>query len=203
MLDRRMVESPGVRSYGWLEVRIQSTMRAIHRAFTAALLVCAFARAEAPREDALMALAAGLRAEFPDVATLSTAELAGFAPAARPMLLDARAEKEFAVSHIAGARRAEADAVGQLDRLGVGRDDFVVVYCSVGARSALLARRIGQAGFTRVRNLDGSIFAWASEGRPLVNAHGPASGVHPFNEQWGRYLDRSLWRWTPEPPPSP
>jgi rhodanese-related sulfurtransferase len=178
-------------------------MRAIHPALAAALLACAFARAEAPREDALMAYAATLRAKFPDVATLSTAELAGFAPAERPILLDARTEKEFAVSRIAGARRAEADAVGQLERLGAGREDLVVVYCSVGARSALLARRLGQAGFTRVRNLEGSLFAWANEGRPLVNARGPASGVHPFNAQWGRYLDRSLWRWTPEPAPSP
>jgi len=55
------------------------------------------------------------------------------------------------------------------------------------------------AGFRNVRNLEGSIFAWANEGRPLVNARGQAAGVLPFNIPWGRYLEKSLWRWKPEP----
>ena len=47
------------------------------------------------------------------------------------------------------------------------RDTPIVVYCSVGYRSARVARWLGRQGFTNVRNLDGSLFAWANEGRPM------------------------------------
>jgi hypothetical protein len=63
----------------------------------------------------------------------------------------------------------------------------------------LLAEKLQQAGFSNVRNLKGSIFAWADEGRPIVNAHGTASGVHPVNLLWGRYLDKFKWQWKPAP----
>jgi rhodanese-related sulfurtransferase len=145
--------------------------------------------------------AAGLRKKFPDVRTISTAELAGLDVSARPLLLDAREENEFAVSHLPGARRAEKDFATQLKRLGVSKERPIVVYCSVGYRSALLAQKLSKAGFSHVQNLEGSIFAWANEGRPLVNANGTTSGAHPFNILWGRYLDKSKWRWEPEPAP--
>lgn len=145
--------------------------------------------------------AADLRKKFPDVRTISTAELAGLDVSARPLLLDAREENEFAVSHLPGARRAENDAVAQLRQLGATNETPIVVYCSVGYRSALMARKLQKVGFANVRNLEGSIFAWANEGRPLVNANGTTIGAHPFNILWGRYLDKSKWHWKPEPSP--
>ena len=141
--------------------------------------------------------AADLRKKFPDVRTISTEELAGIGISSPPLLLDAREENEFAVSHLPGAVRVEKDSAVQLSRLGVTKDRPIVVYCSVGYRSAVLARALQKEGFTNVRNLEGSIFAWANEGRPLVDADGPAPGVHPFNILWGRYLEKSKWRWKP------
>ncbi len=136
-----------------------------------------------------------LRGQFPDVPVVTTAELAG--EMGSVWLVDARSAEEFAVSRIAGAVRADDDGVAQLEALGVLRSDQVVVYCSVGYRSAVLARVLQEAGYTNVRNLDGSLFAWANEGRPLVSDDGEVRGVHPFNSRWGRYLDRSLWQWNP------
>lgn len=154
-----------------------------------------FLRAESAPET-LAVYTASLKSRFPNVPTISTAELA--AMDVSPIVLDVREEKEFAVSHIAGAIRADNDASAQLQRLGVNYDAPIVVYCSVGYRSSLLAEKLSRAGFTNVRNLEGSIFAWANEGRGLVNAHGEATGVHPFNIIWGRYLARPKWRWKPE-----
>jgi len=156
--------------------------------------------------EVLASYTTSLRAKFPDVSTLSPAELAGWMnDSARtlPLLLDVREENEFAVSHLLGARRAENDAVAQLRQLGATNETPIVVYCSVGYRSALMARKLQKAGFNNVRNLEGSIFAWANEGRPLVNSNGTTSGAHPFNILWGRYLDKSKWHWKPEPDPSP
>ena len=55
----------------------------------------------------------------------------------------------------------------------------MVAYCSVGYRSAGLTDELGQRGYTRVCNLEGSLFQWANEGRPLVNADGRVNVVHP------------------------
>ncbi len=164
------------------------------------LSVLVVAHIEAATADSLTDLSAAIRAEFPEVSIMTTQEWAeGMKDALRPVpiLLDVREEREYAVSHQPEALRAESDPVAQLRRLGASSRTSVVVYCSVGYRSALLARKLSQAGFSNVRNLEGSIFAWANEGRPLVNSHGPTDGVHPFDVRWGRYLEKSKWHWKP------
>ena len=133
-----------------------------------------------------------VRSRFPEVAQLSTGELAawlGDSKRAQPVLLDVRTEKEFAVSHLHGAIRVEPSAKADevLARLPAGRP--VVAYCSVGYRSSAVAERLKKAGVVTVYNLEGSIFQWANEGRPL-EAHGhPADKVHPYNGKFGKMLD--------------
>ncbi len=163
-----------------------------------------FSRAAAGRG----ALAAGLRRlawpllirwirlSFPDVAVISCEELAerlaGVGPT--PLLIDARGPEEFALSHLAGARRLpEPDAQGAA---GLARDTAIVVYCSVGYRSARLARSLRQAGFTDVRNLEGSLFRWANLGLPLAGTGFGRPRVYPFHPCWGLLLE-------PEPTGSP
>ncbi|MGH7937844.1 MAG: rhodanese-like domain-containing protein, partial [Bryobacteraceae bacterium] len=68
------------------------------------------------------------------------------------------------------------------------KDATIVTYCSVGYRSAGMARRLHAAGFTRVQNLEGSIFEWANEHRPLVHDGKAATQVHPYDALWGRLL---------------
>ena len=129
-----------------------------------------------------------LDARHPDVAWVSTealaAELAGPRP---PTLLDVREPSEVAVSRIPGAVRVGSDASDEA-LAALGLEGPVVVYCAVGARSAVLAERLRALGVDGVRNLRGSIFAWANEGRPLVRGDGAASTVHPYDATWGTYL---------------
>lgn len=147
------------------------------------------------RPAALALVKAGLRREFADVRAISTDQLAAWLgggaagqPRPAPVLLDVREPAEFARSHLPGAQGfPPGTPTAELDALA--RETPVVVYCSVGYRSAVCARRLQTAGFTDVRNLEGSIFQWANEGRPLVDATGgPAARVHPFNARWGRLL---------------
>jgi rhodanese-related sulfurtransferase len=136
-----------------------------------------------------------IRKKFPGVPGLSTAELADWLATDRPppRLLDARTPGEFAVSHLAGARLAPTaeDALQLL--AGARRDDPIVIYCSVGYRSAAIVERLVAAGFTRVQNLDGSLFQWANEGRPVYRDGRVVEEVHPYDEKWGVLLDRNLW----------
>ena len=146
-----------------------------------------------PGSLAWRAVGRDLDARFSDVPTTTTAALAAEVErGTAPVLLDARAPAEYAVSHLPGARRVDPDAsVQDLAAVlaDVDRQRPVVVYCSVGVRSAGVARRLREAGFARVENLEGSVFAWANEGRPLVTASGaPAETVHPYDAVWGRLL---------------
>lgn len=135
--------------------------------------------------------------EFPHVRSITTAELAIWletADAKLPLILDARDAAEYAVSHLPGAVRINSDAPPGNLPPDLPKDAPVVVYCSVGYRSAALAQRLQEAGYTNVRNLDGSIFQWANEGRPLVRGKQRVQEVHPYDENWGRLLDRGVPR---------
>ena len=141
----------------------------------------------------------GLEARHPDVAWISTDQLAAeLASDDPPLVLDVRQPEEVAVSTIPGAIPVHPDATAEdLRQLepevgGSQLEGPVVVYCSVGARSATLAERLKAAGIDSVRNLRGSIFAWANEGRPLERAGERVEKVHPYDTAWGTYLKPSL-----------
>lgn len=145
-----------------------------------------------------------IETKYPDVPTLTTGSLAtqlDDSTGRRPLLLDARAPEEYAVSHLRGARRVNpsAEAYPALDT--VSRDTPIVVYCSVGYRSAGVAKRLRQQGFSDVVNLAGSIFKWANEGRPVYRHGERASAVHPYDAAWGRLLADSLHAYEPAPSP--
>lgn len=127
---------------------------------------------------------------FPEVPQLDIdAYAARAATAEPPLLVDVRPVAEHAVSWIPRAVHKPAGE-GFVDAFaGVPKDRDIVLYCSVGWRSSAAARELLAAGYTRVANLEGSIFAWANAGRPLVNAAGPTALVHPYDREWGRLLD--------------
>ena len=135
-----------------------------------------------------------VRSDFPTVRRTGTGELAGRLNdprRPRPVLLDVRTQAEYDVSHLPGARRVEPGS--DPAQLSLPKDQPVVTYCSVGYRSAAFARRMQETGFERVENLEGSIFQWANEGRPLEQKEGqPARQVHPYNATWGLLLDKPL-----------
>lgn len=142
----------------------------------------------------LEALKAELRADLPEVPTVSVDELAARLEAGEePLLVDVRSAEEFAVSHLPGARRAETAAEAEALLEGVPPDREVIVYCSIGWRSGHLAEALRREGRTNVRNLEGSIFEWANTGRAVVRDGVPVREVHPYDAEWGRLLDRSLW----------
>ena len=152
-----------------------------------------------PRPLDWSAVEAIIADEYPDVPRMSTAELAA-ALAADPagvVILDARAAEEFAVSHLPGAHLvgSDADAAGRL--AAAAADARVVVYCSVGYRSAALVDRLRERGHANAVNLEGSIFRWAGEGRPVYREAARVEQVHPYDDRWGALLPRSLWAYAP------
>jgi rhodanese-related sulfurtransferase len=148
-----------------------------------------------------------VKRDYDGVAQLSTAALAKrLADAKDVLLLDVREGEEFAVSHIAGAQRVDPGIWRStfLKRFGnAAKGKAVVFYCSVGVRSSKLAEKVRDRlmahGAQGVFNLDGGIFAWHNEARPLVDAKGDTSFVHPYDSYWGKLLKRQeLARTSPE-----
>lgn len=133
-----------------------------------------------------------IRQEFPNVPRVDPAEVAAWirdAEREKPVLLDVRTRAEFEVSHLPGAQRVEPNA--SPSAIDLPRDRPIVTYCSVGYRSGAFAEKLRQAGYTDVRNMSGSIFQWANEGRPLVREGKAVQKVHPYNKLWGMLLDES------------
>ena len=136
-----------------------------------------------------------VREAFPDVPQMTTRQLAAMQAHDVPdvVLLDARTAAEFNVSHLPGAVLA-SNARMALDALeGNDPERTVVVYCSVGYRSSRLAKQLRARGFENVFNLEGSLFQWANEGRPLYRGDKQVHKAHPYDEEWGMLLDRRLW----------
>ncbi|MBI3723027.1 VTT domain-containing protein [bacterium] len=135
-----------------------------------------------------------VREKFPTVRQLSTDELAAWLEDSSrepPILVDARTPAEHAISSIASASLVTEDDLDSFESR-TSRRAPIVVFCSVGYRSSRLAERLSKAGFRDVQNLEGSIFQWANEGRPLFSGDRPASKVHPFDATWGKLLDPRL-----------
>jgi len=132
---------------------------------------------------------------FPETPSITTTELSKMLTEPSPplLLIDARTPEEYDVSHLRGALNLEsADAaaawIAQQDGSAI-----VVAYCSVGYRSAALVTELRGRGITQAVNLEGSIFAWANEGRPVYQGDSQVDTVHPFDASWGALLDQRFW----------
>ncbi|NEQ28665.1 MAG: rhodanese-like domain-containing protein, partial [Microcoleus sp. SIO2G3] len=68
----------------------------------------------------------------------------------------------------------------------------IVAYCSVGWRSSRVVDRLQQASYTNAFNLEGSIFQWANEGRPVFQNGERVQQVHPYSRLWGQLLKPNL-----------
>jgi rhodanese-related sulfurtransferase len=133
-----------------------------------------------------------IRWQFEDVRHITPTGLAEWlADASRtaPVLLDIRREDEFSVSHLPNARRIAPDATDEeIRRLLADPNQPIVVYCAVGYRSGKMARRIQGLGHTNLFNLEGAIFAWATEGNALEGG----DKVHPYSAFGRRMLADNL-----------
>jgi rhodanese-related sulfurtransferase len=154
--------------------------------------------ARADQATPLAAVEADVRKAFPNVTVMPTAELENIEKSGQPIvLLDARSEQEFAVSRIEGARRVDPGMSATQFKDAFGEDlkgRKVVVYCAVGGRSSTLASRIDtvarSAGADGVYSLQGGIFRWHNENRPLLGPGGATDEVHPFSANAARLIER-------------
>ena len=138
-----------------------------------------------------------IQSEFPGVQSVSTDVVFTWyevSDVKRPIIVDVRKDVEFRVSHLDNALHLEsAEAISSvISERGLGKDTEIIVYCSVGYRSASVAAELQARGFTKVLNLEHSLFEWANKGYPMTSASGRTDKVHPFNKAWSVLVDEAL-----------
>jgi rhodanese-related sulfurtransferase len=147
----------------------------------------------AGRPVAFEILQGRIASRFPGVKWIKTDDLGRWMDdpgQPQPVILDARTEPEFQVSHLKGALRIDPYRPSLQPLQGFAKDTSIVVYSSAGYRSARVASWLGKAGYTNVRNLAGSLFQWANEGRPIFKEENrPTALVHPYDRKWGQLVE--------------
>jgi rhodanese-related sulfurtransferase len=140
-----------------------------------------------------------VRDKYPQQRVVTTGELKALldAPASpsKPTLIDVRSQLEFDDGQLAGAMHAETVNATEalLVATKVSRDAPIIIYCSVGYRSAAIVDGLARRGYTDVRNYEGSLFEWANSGLPVYQGTKKVSAVHPYDRTWGKLLRRELW----------
>lgn len=133
-----------------------------------------------------------VRQSFPTVSQVNTDTVARWMhhdPSV--LLIDVRSSDEFNVSNLKGAVNVQS-AADISQSIAQRNPSKAVLYCSVGFRSSKLAHALAQQGLPGVLNLEGSIFQWANEGRPLYRGELPVEKVHPFGKRWAGLLKPGL-----------
>lgn len=134
--------------------------------------------------------------DFPKTPFISVNKLAALLEApdkTQLLLIDARSPEEYAVSHLRGSLRLDSETLNSEKlKQQAAKHTLIVVYCSVGYRSAKLAQRLLDAGFSQIYNAQGGIFAWANDGRPVYRGTEQVSEVHPYDSYWGQLLHEHL-----------
>lgn len=132
-----------------------------------------------------------IRDRFPEVPQLSPAGLREWLEdetRRAPILVDARSDEEFAVSHLGRALHVNGETVSEDVLKKLDPQSRYVVYCSAGYRACELARRMRAAGISQVANLEGGIFAWANEGYAVQRNGHEVQAVHSYHPLFSRML---------------
>lgn len=107
------------------------------------------------------------------------------------ILLDTREANEFEVSHLKRALWVGYETFDMSSVKDIPKDSTIVVYCSIGARSQEIGKKLKQNGYSKVYNLYGGIFHWVNENNPVFQADSlPTNKVHTYNKIWGIWLNK-------------
>ncbi|MCD2257760.1 rhodanese-like domain-containing protein [Psychroserpens luteolus] len=126
-----------------------------------------------------------------NVPYISVQELA--MPKTNAIVLDARELDEFNVSHLRDAIYVGYDnfKLKTVEKQIPNKDEAIVVYCTLGVRSEVIANRLKKAGYTNVKNLFGGIIEWKNKNFDVYNIKNKATdSVHVCSSYWGKWLKK-------------
>jgi len=113
----------------------------------------------------------------------------------KAIFLDARESKEFEVSHLKNAICVGYDNFNleSVEKQFPNKNQEIVVYCSLGIRSEVVAQKLIDAGYTNVKNLYGGIFKWKNENHSVYNINEiETDSIHAFSKEWSKWLKKGI-----------
>jgi len=105
------------------------------------------------------------------------------------VVLDARENNEYKVSHIKGSRLVGYNKFSLESVKDIPKDTPLVVYCSLGVRSEQIGEKLIAAGYSNVKNLYGGIFDWVYHDYLIVDKKEHRTDkVHTYDKNWSQWL---------------
>jgi rhodanese-related sulfurtransferase len=105
-------------------------------------------------------------------------------------VLDTREKDEYDVSHLQNSLWVGYDTFDFKKTEDLDKEKPVLVYCTVGARSQDIGKKLKEAGFKNVYNLYGGIIQWSNDGLPLYKNNETTDKVHTYSKSWGIWLNK-------------
>ncbi len=126
--------------------------------------------------------------KYPNTPTISISKLLQWQKKGLNIsLIDVREPLEFETSHLKNSLLLTS--VSEITETFLNKDTLLILYCSVGMRSAKLVQELSKQGYRQVYNLEGSIFEWANQHLPVYQSDSIIQKVHPYNKRWGKLLN--------------
>lgn len=111
------------------------------------------------------------------------------------ILLDVRELNEYNVSHLKDAIYVGYDNFKLEDTTALisNKNESIVVYCSLGIRSEVIASKLKKAGYTNVKNLYGGIFEWKNRDFEVYNSEEKKTdSIHTYSKAWSKWLHKGV-----------
>ncbi len=105
-------------------------------------------------------------------------------------VLDTREKEEYDVSHLQNSQWVGYETFDVKKMNGLDKEKPVLVYCTVGARSQEIGKKLKEEGFKHVYNLYGGIIQWSNDELPLFKDKKPTDEVHTYSKSWGIWLNK-------------
>ena len=127
---------------------------------------------------------------YNDFPTISIKDALAHQKSKDALFLDIRKKSEFMVSHIESAKRMDPDGSTLSQLKNIDKDQLIIVYCSIGARSQTLGEKLKKEGYTNVKNMCGGLFYWANENYPMVDLkENKTERIHGYNSEWSKWVN--------------
>ena len=128
-----------------------------------------------------------------NVSYISVTELRMLQAQANVLILDSRELKEFTVSHIENATNVGYDhfSIENFTEKHPNKNEEIVVYCTLGIRSEIIADKLIKAGYKNVKNLYGGICEWKNKDfKVLDSTQAETENIHTFSKEWSKWLTK-------------
>ena len=84
-------------------------------------------------------------------------------------LIDVRTPKEYGEGYIKNAKNIDFFQDNFIEEMSkLNKNEPIYIYCKSGGRSGRASKKLKDAGFTKVYDLEGGIKKWSSEGKGIT-----------------------------------